>query len=924
MTDSTRKMLRGPLRFVVIGVALAIIIYVVHFYLQWSSAKDRILDVKQDGTVAGFSKFLKSSKSDSKSSHFDIESFDNSNSFQRKGFSKDFGQGDGQHPFLKVENNGRRSGLFGQGILQQQNNYLTSLSPLRSSGPSETKHIHSDGASENQIKGPLPMAEQPSQRKSNPPRERNEVVLSKEQSSINTVSDLLQPPEEGLKNLFDKKLVLVHLDLKGAPPKLTYLKQIFPLFKQWGANGLLIEYEDTFPYSGVLSEIPAGYAYTPEDIKEIQKYAAGNGLVVIPLIQTFGHMEFVLKHKKFMDLREVSNMPLAISACHSQAMQLIKLMLFQVLTLHPNASYLHIGSDEVYHLGMGEQCSMHMVKEKLTKADLFLKHAVDVATSLKEMAPKVQPIMWDDMLRKINTTTLKKYKLAEVVEPMVWNYVPHVESRVTPDIWSKYAEVFKNVWIASSFKGATGPHQYITDISYHLRNHFSWMQVVKKYVQTGLNLKGVALTGWQRFDHFGVLCELLPSGLPSLAVCLTALKNGGFGEEELQTVTESLGCNATLPLSLPAKYNTPINISCTFPGNKIYTILQEYHKSRLQYDYIVSNLAAGWLSDYNVKHGYASPYQVGKILNMFQNLLANVSQQAKVMQTGLSAMFPGETSLEWLEEYVSPIKMKVKEVYQKTEGLLKRMDWSKRPFVTPGSNQLATALINDGMEIKGKTNGNAQPRVQSHQQEWQQGQQQPLGQQPIGQLQGKLSQQYGQQPLQLNPRQQGLQYGEQQSVSKQGQQLQYGQQESLFRQQSQHQNLGVQDQQGRSQVSLQGNQFGQQGQGGGQQGLQREQQQLGQQGQQLAQQGQHEQKQEKGKTTEIVSSSVGLAQPEKLLKKTKDQQLMDKIADKQELSVEETIKAQQRSKMGSFQENMVKKDEGSHIPMRSRQKIIAK
>lgn len=30
-----------------------------------------------------------------------------------------------------------------------------------------------------------------------------------------------------------------------------------------------------------------------------------------------------------------------------------------------------------------------------------------------------------------------------------------------------------------------------------------------------------------RYDHYSVLCELLPVGIPSLAVCLQTLVNGG-------------------------------------------------------------------------------------------------------------------------------------------------------------------------------------------------------------------------------------------------------------------------------------------------------------------------------------------------------------------------------------------------------------
>lgn len=89
---------------------------------------------------------------------------------------------------------------------------------------------------------------------------------------------------------------LVHLDLKGAPPRAQYLHQVRPvpspgktrwdhicfssavelrcvfplqlieLFSELGADGLLVEYEDMFPYEGDLQLLQASthpaYRYT--------------------------------------------------------------------------------------------------------------------------------------------------------------------------------------------------------------------------------------------------------------------------------------------------------------------------------------------------------------------------------------------------------------------------------------------------------------------------------------------------------------------------------------------------------------------------------------------------------------------------------------------------------------------------------------
>ena len=147
------------------------------------------------------------------------------------------------------------------------------------------------------------------------------------------------------KSLYTPKQRLVHIDLKGAPPKMDFLLKFLQLIKNWGATGILIEYEDTFPFEGILKDVAAGNHYTKSDIYNLLIKCKELKLDVIPLVQTFGHMEFILKHGQFAHLRDNSIMPESICPCHEQAMHVISLYIDQVMALHKDVKHLHIGKN---------------------------------------------------------------------------------------------------------------------------------------------------------------------------------------------------------------------------------------------------------------------------------------------------------------------------------------------------------------------------------------------------------------------------------------------------------------------------------------------------------------------------------------------------------------------------------------------------
>ena len=83
------------------------------------------------------------------------------------------------------------------------------------------------------------------------------------------------------------------MDLKGAVPKLDYLEKVLLLVKEWGVTGVLLEYEDSFPYYGELEALRGTSVFSRDQLMKLLGFCKENSLEVIPLVQTFGHFEVI-------------------------------------------------------------------------------------------------------------------------------------------------------------------------------------------------------------------------------------------------------------------------------------------------------------------------------------------------------------------------------------------------------------------------------------------------------------------------------------------------------------------------------------------------------------------------------------------------------------------------------------------------------
>ena len=401
---------------------------------------------------------------------------------------------------------------------------------------------------------------------------------------------------------------IVHLDLKGAPPTMSYLVDLLPFLKRLGATGLLVEYEDMYPYSGDLSLLRRADAYTEAEIKRLVAKANSLHLDLIPLVQTFGHLSFVLKHERFAPLRADPRDVTSLCASNPDSAALAKRLVADVARLHPNAKRIHVGGDEVGGIG---RCRTDAGRGGTSA--LYVAHMKPILEYVTETLA-VTPLLWHDMLAQWSIGDLTKF--SHLAEPMIWEYRADVRYHVDAATLRRFSATFPRVWAASAFKGADGSYEDFTPIRTRVANHVAWSKILNEYPGPG-ELIGIALTGWSKYDHFAIPCELLPPALPSLALCLSTLKSGALLASEHERVSRLLGFRDSLvPLDYFDAKKSDFG-SLSYPGGPVYNFIFYVDKLR-HIGQRCTKLDVTWISPWNQKRNSLNWYRVNQAAECYE------------------------------------------------------------------------------------------------------------------------------------------------------------------------------------------------------------------------------------------------------------------------------------------------------------------
>lgn len=207
-----------------------------------------------------------------------------------------------------------------------------------------------------------------------------------------------------------------HIDLKKGSGGVEDIKRTLKRLRQLRYNAVLIEYENRIRLHS-LPGAAAADAFTHDEVREIIGCAEKNGIQVIPLLQSFGHLEYLLQLPAYRRYSESQTDFSQFCPLNEDAFKLWKKAFDEMLSLHPESQYFHIGGDETRQLGKCPACA-EFVKD-YSREELFFNHINRVCQYAVDHG--VRPILWHDMLARAGRFDLLA-RLPKETVLLYWEY----------------------------------------------------------------------------------------------------------------------------------------------------------------------------------------------------------------------------------------------------------------------------------------------------------------------------------------------------------------------------------------------------------------------------------------------------------------------------------------------------------------------
>jgi hexosaminidase len=168
----------------------------------------------------------------------------------------------------------------------------------------------------------------------------------------------------------DLALRAIHYDTKHHQDTYEYVQDFIRTLARYKINTLVWEWEDKFAYERH-PEVAAPGALTKTQMQQLTAFARWHHVQIVPLVQGLGHASYILKHPQHKPLREIPDSNWEFCVLRAGTYELLFDLWDEAMEATPGSEYLHIGSDETYELGLGENCGCKAKAEEIGKDGLM-------------------------------------------------------------------------------------------------------------------------------------------------------------------------------------------------------------------------------------------------------------------------------------------------------------------------------------------------------------------------------------------------------------------------------------------------------------------------------------------------------------------------------------------------------------------------
>lgn len=196
-------------------------------------------------------------------------------------------------------------------------------------------------------------------------------------------------------------------------------------------NTLLFEFGPRFPFERHAA-VRSPSALTGSELRQLLDQARSHGIQCIPLQQSLGHLNYLLRHDEYSHIREEDEVRAQMCPTNESSFQVFTELAEEVLSYFPDSRFMHIGADETRQLGVCPRCQEE--EKKNGKGSLYVNYINKVCAWLSERG--VTPILWDDILCRHPHILSKLHPDACI---MYWDYwttqspSPLIVARYNPD-----------------------------------------------------------------------------------------------------------------------------------------------------------------------------------------------------------------------------------------------------------------------------------------------------------------------------------------------------------------------------------------------------------------------------------------------------------------------------------------------------------